>query len=172
MHADHVWLELFKKGSGIPTLSVDEAIDEALCFGWVDSKPRKKDDRSYFLYFSPRSSKSNWSQVNKDRVARLQADGKMAPRGLELVRIAQSTGTWDALHDVDHLVIHADLAAALDAFAPARAHWEAFPRSVKRGILEWIYGAKRPATRAKRIDETARLAQVNKRANQFPRETL
>lgn len=167
-----VWLELFKKDSGVPSLTVDQAIDQAMCYGWVDSKPRKKDHLSYYLYFTPRNPKSNWSQVNKDRIARLEAEGLIAPEGQRMITLAKETGTWDALYDVDHLIIHDDLRAGLAAHPPAPEHFQAFPRSVKRGILEWIYAAKRPATRASRIRETALLAQQNKRANQYPRETL
>ena len=165
-----VWLIIYKKSSDTPSVYYDEAVDEALCFGWVDSKPNKRDAHSYFQYFSPRKPKSNWSRVNKEKIARLTAAGKMAPSGLEMVRVAKETGTWTALDDVENLVVPDDLAAEFARYDKAREYWDAFPRSTKRGILEWIFNAKRAPTRAKRIAETARLADQNLRANQFPRQ--
>ncbi|MTB53152.1 hypothetical protein E1J53_0019415 [Lewinella sp. W8] len=161
----NTWLVLFKKDTGVASITYEEARDEALCFGWVDSKPNKRDDDSYYLFFARRNPKSNWSRVNKKRVAALRAAGRMAPAGEALVRIAKENGSWDALNDVENLVVPEDLARA---FTPeGRKNWEAFPRSVKRGILEWIFNAKRPATREKRILETASKAAKNERANQF-----
>ncbi len=162
-----LWLIIYHKDSGINSVYYDEAVDEALCFGWVDSKPNKRDQESYFQFFSKRNPKSNWSRVNKEKVARLQAEHRMAAPGLEMVRIAQENGTWDALNDVENLVLPPDLEAALRTHPPAPKNFEAFPRSVKRGILEWVFNAKRPETRAKRILETATLAARNERANQY-----
>ncbi|MEM6396749.1 MAG: YdeI/OmpD-associated family protein [Bacteroidota bacterium] len=163
-----VWLIIFKKSSQIASITYDQAVDEALCFGWIDSKPNKRDELSYYQYFSQRSPKSNWSRVNKQKVARLQAAGKMQPPGLEMIKVAKENGSWDALNDVENLVIPADMLAEFELYErSARENWEQFPRSVKRGILEWIFNAKRPATRAKRIKETVELASQNKRANQY-----
>ena len=163
-----VWLVIYHKDS--PSVSIDypTAVDHGLCYGWIDSKPNKRDHESYFQYFSPRSPKSNWSRVNKEKVARLEAAGLIAPAGRALIDLAKESGTWTALDDVENLVIDPDLCAAFDA-APAAAwtHWEAFPRSAKRGILEWIFNAKRAPTRAKRIAETVALAAKNERANQY-----
>lgn len=165
--ADSVWLVLAKKESGIPSLSISEAVDEALCFGWVDSVPNKVDEERFKILVSPRKPKSNWSKVNKDKVERLLAEGKMAPAGLQMVELAKQTGTWDALNEVDNLTVPADLAAELGRYAHAKEYFEGFPPSTRRGILEWILNAKKPETRAKRIVETAALAAKNKRANQF-----
>ncbi|NEQ51074.1 MAG: hypothetical protein F6K11_13225 [Leptolyngbya sp. SIO3F4] len=162
-----VWLILYKKDSGTPSLTYREAVEEALCFGWIDSKPNKRDAVSYYQFFARRNAKSNWSRLNKTIVERLLTEGRMAPAGLEMIRVAKETGTWTALDDVENLVVPDDLQHALDKYPKAFAYWEAFPRSVKRGILEWILNAKRPATRQKRIEETARMAAENKRANQF-----
>ncbi|MEM7572952.1 MAG: YdeI/OmpD-associated family protein [Bacteroidota bacterium] len=163
-----VWLIIYKKDSGVPSLTYSEAVDEALCFGWIDSKPNKRDADSFYQYFSARKSKSNWSRVNKEKIARLQAAGKLAPAGEEMVRLAKEIGTWDALNEVEDLIIPQDMLIVFDQYpAVARQNWEAFPRSVKRGILEWIFNAKRPPTRAKRIDQTVSMAAENKRANQF-----
>lgn len=162
-----VWLIIFKKDSGISSITYDQAVDEALCFGWIDSKPNKRDSESFYQYFSKRNPRSNWSKVNKAKISKLVTTSKMEPAGKAMVTLAKQSGTWDALNDVDNLVIPADLAVALAQLTKAKLYFEAFPPSIKRGILEWIFNAKRPETRNKRIQETARLAQDNVRANQF-----
>lgn len=162
-----VWLISYKKATGKPAVSYDEAVEEALCFGWVDSKPGKLDDERSMRYFAPRKGGSGWSRPNKERVERMIAAGLMTPAGLAKVEQAQADGTWTMLDAVENLEVPDDLAAEFDQYSHARANWDAFPRSAKRGILEWIVQAKRPETRAKRIEETARLAEDNVRANQW-----
>ena len=162
-----VWLISFKKGTGKPRLEYDEAVEEALCFGWVDSNPNKLDDERSMLWFAPRKAGTGWSRPNKERVERLVAVGLMAPAGMAKVAAARQDGSWGALDAVEALEIPPDLAVALAGYPAAQANFDAFPRSAKRGILEWIVSAKTPATRAKRVDETARLAQENVRANQW-----
>ncbi|MEM1096955.1 MAG: YdeI/OmpD-associated family protein [Bacteroidota bacterium] len=166
---DGVWLIRYKKATGKPAVRYDEAVEEALCFGWVDSKPNKLDDERSLLWFAPRKAGSNWSRLNKERIARMEAAGQMTPAGRAKVEAAKADGSWSALDDVENLVIPHDLADALAGYPDAAVHFDAFPRSAKRGILEWILNAKRAPTRAKRIAETARLAQDNIRANQWPR---
>jgi uncharacterized protein YdeI (YjbR/CyaY-like superfamily) len=119
------------------------------------------------LWIAPRKPGSNWSKPNKDRVARLEAAGLMAGPGRQAVERARADGTWTALDAVEALEVPPDLAAALDALPPARAHWDAFPRSVRRGALERILTARRPETRAARIAEVARLAADNLRPFQW-----
>lgn len=148
-------------------MSYEDAVEEALCFGWVDSRPSKLDESRTMLYFSPRKPRSAWARPNKIRVERLTAQGLMRPAGLAKVEQAKQDGSWTRLDDVEDLVSPPDLVEALAALPPAAANWEAFPRSAKRGILEWIVQAKTEATRAKRVAETARLAQENQRANQW-----
>jgi uncharacterized protein YdeI (YjbR/CyaY-like superfamily) len=162
-----VWLISYKKASGKPRFEYDEAVEEALCFGWIDSKANKLDEERSVLWFAPRKSGTGWSKPNKERVEKLLAAGLMAPAGLAKIEAAKADGSWYALDGVEALEIPPDLGQALDATPPARVNFEAFPRSTKRGILEWILNAKQPATRAKRIEETARLAAQNKRANQW-----
>jgi uncharacterized protein YdeI (YjbR/CyaY-like superfamily) len=169
--ASGVWLVFNKKTSGKPHVSYEEGVEEALCFGWIDSKGGLVDAERSKLYYAPRNPKSNWSRPNKERVARLTAAGLMREAGFKMVEIAQKTGTWTALDEVENLVIPDDLRAALEAWPTAAAHFEAFPRSAKRGILEWILNAKTPETRQKRLEETARLANDNIRANQYKRST-
>lgn len=162
-----VWLVSYKKATGKPSIPYDEAVEEALCFGWVDSKPNKLDDERAMLWFAPRKAGTGWSRPNKERVERMIAAGLMTPAGQAKVDAAKADGSWTALDAIENLEIPVDLAQALDGYADARTHFEAFPRSVKRGILEWIANAKTAPTRAKRVDETARLAQENRRANQW-----
>ena len=145
-----------------------EAVDEALCFGWVDSVPNKRDADSYFQYFSKRNPKSNWSRVNKEKIARLTKAGKLAPAGAAMVAEAKERGTWDALNDVEDLLVPDDLAEALQQLPDARTNWDNFPPSARRGILEWIFNAKRADTRARRIAKTAEKAAKNERANSWP----
>ncbi|OSZ79409.1 hypothetical protein CAP35_14475 [Chitinophagaceae bacterium IBVUCB1] len=162
-----VWLIIYKKDSGVASVYYPEAVEEALCYGWIDSKPNKRDEQSYYQFFSKRNPKSKWSGINKASVARLEKAGLMMPAGSKMVELAKATGTWDALNDIDAIVIPADLMAALKKHKGAWQHFDAFPKSVKRGILEWITNAKRPETRAKRIAETAEKAAQNIRANQY-----
>lgn len=164
-----VWFIRYKKVTGKPTVSYGAAVEEAICFGWIDSLPRVLDGERTMLYFAPRQPGSNWSRLNKERVRRMTAAGKMMPAGQAKVDAAQTDGSWTALDDVEDLIVPDDLADAFGAHPGAEAHWEAFPPSVKRGILEWIHNAKRDATRQKRIEETARLAQQGRRANQWPK---
>jgi len=165
-----VWLVIFKKGSQVSSVIYPEAVDTALCYGWIDSLPNKRDAQSYYQYFAPRNPKSNWSKVNKEKIKRLEKEGRLAPPGIAMIKLAKESGTWDALNDVDNLVVPIDLEEAMQQYSSARKNWDAFPPSTRRGILEWIFNAKRPATRAKRIAETAALAQKNERANQFKRK--
>jgi uncharacterized protein YdeI (YjbR/CyaY-like superfamily) len=160
-----VWLIVYKKESNVPSVYYPEAVDEALCFGWIDSTPKKRDDRSYYQFFAKRNPKSNWSKVNKTKVEKLIAQNLMTAAGLKMVEIAKRTGTWTALDDVENIKIPDDLQKALDNNKTAFEHWDKFSRSSKRGILEWILNAKKPETRQRRIDETVRLAIENIKAN-------
>lgn len=165
-----VWLVFYKKAAGKPTLSTDDYVEEAIAFGWIDSMPMKIDAERSARWISPRRPGSNWSRLSKERAARMEAAGQMTEAGRAAIDRAMADGTWTALDDVENLVVPDDLGEALDAMPPAREEWDGFPPSTRRGILEWILAARRDATRAGRIEETARLAQVGKRANQWPRE--
>lgn len=165
--AEGIWLISFKKATGKPRFEYSEAVEEALCYGWVDSKPRKLDDERSMLWFAPRKRGTGWSKPNKERVEKLIETGQMRPAGLAKVEAAKQDGSWTALDAVEALEIPADLDRALAVNPVAREYFDAFPRSVKRGILEWIVNAKKPETRAKRIDETVTQAERNLRANQW-----
>jgi uncharacterized protein YdeI (YjbR/CyaY-like superfamily) len=163
----NVWLILYHKKSETSSVYYDEAVDEALCFGWIDSKKNKRDEESAFQFFSKRTPKSNWSRVNKAKVERLIANNLMMPAGLAMIEWAKKTGTWTALDDVENLTVPDDLQARLAARPLAHQYFSAFPRSAKRAILEWILTAKQAETRLKRIEETVNLAEKNERANQY-----
>lgn len=161
-----IWLIIYKKATGKPRIEYEESVEEALCFGWIDSVANKLDDERSMQWFAPRKSGSGWSRPNKERIERLIQAGLMRPAGLAKIAAAQQDGSWKALDAVEALEIPPDLATALAENPPATDHFTNFPRSVKRAILDWIRQAKRPETRAKRIEETARLAANNIRANQ------
>lgn len=162
-----VWLINYKKGTGKPRFDYDEAVEEALCFGWVDSKPRKLDEERAMLWFAPRKVGTGWSALNKARVEKLIKAKQMAPAGLAKVAAAKQDGSWNALDSVEALELPDDLVQQLKANPKAQEYFAAFPRSVKRAILEWISTAKKPETRAKRIADTVTLAAKNIRANQW-----
>jgi uncharacterized protein YdeI (YjbR/CyaY-like superfamily) len=162
-----IWLVTFKKHHPDKYLSTNEIVEEALCYGWIDSLPRKLDEDRTMLWLAPRKKGSNWSRLNKERVEKMIAAGKMTPAGMKIIETAKKDGSWTALDAVERLEIPPDLGQALDAYPAARVNFEGFPRSAKRGILAWIQNAKRPETRAKRVAETARLAEKNQRANQW-----
>jgi uncharacterized protein YdeI (YjbR/CyaY-like superfamily) len=162
-----VWLIIYKKESGTPSVYYTDAVDEAICFGWIDSKPNKRDDESYYQFFAKRNPKSNWSKVNKGKVAKLLEKGLIAPAGLEAIETAKQNGTWTALDKVEEMAIPEDLQKAFDKNKTAFGYFDKFPRSSKRNILEWIMNAKRPETRQARIDETVKLATDNIKANHY-----
>jgi uncharacterized protein YdeI (YjbR/CyaY-like superfamily) len=164
-----VWLVTWKKGSGKPSLAYGEAVEEALCFGWVDSKPGVVDARRTKRWLAPRKPGSGWSKLNKTRIAALTRAGLMHASGRSKIRAARKDGTWSKLDEVEKLLVPADLARALAANPGAAANFEAFPRSVKRNLLEWIVQAKKAETRLARVTTTATLAAKNQRANQWPR---
>jgi uncharacterized protein YdeI (YjbR/CyaY-like superfamily) len=167
--SESIWLVTYKKAVADWYVDYDAVVEECLCFGWVDSLTRAKDDKRSMLLLAPRKDKSAWSGSNKRRVEKLLAAGLMEPPGLAKIDAAKANGMWEFLDDVEALISPPDLIDALERYPNAKAHFDAFPRSPKRGILEWIKQAKKPETRAKRINETARLAETNDRANQFKR---
>ena len=167
LRSEGVWLITFKKSCSQAYLSYNDMVEEALCFGWIDSMPRKLDEQRTMLWFAPRQAKTGWSKPNKERIERMQADGTMTPAGLAKIEAAKQDGSWTLLDTVEQLTIPDDLAAEFLLHPGSAQNFEAFPRSVKRGILEWIIQAKTLATRTKRIQETARLAAINQRANQW-----
>lgn len=162
-----VWLISYKKATGLARFYYGDAVTEALRFGWVDSKPRTLDAERAMLWFAPRKAKAGWSRANQARIDRLIAEGRMAPAGLAKVDAARKDGSWTALSQVEALIVPHDLQLALDDEPNAADYFGAFPPSTRRAILEWIHNARKPETRATRVEETARLAAKNIRANQW-----
>ncbi len=165
--ASRIWLIYYKKASGKPFVSYDEAVEEALCFGWIDSRPNVLDDERYMQLFSPRKPKSPWSKTNKDRIEQLIAQGLMAEAGMSKIEAAKKDGSWTQLDEVEALTVPDDLLAALAADEIAEKNFAAFSDSSKKNILWWIVSAKRAETRQKRIAETVSLAAKNIKANHF-----
>jgi uncharacterized protein YdeI (YjbR/CyaY-like superfamily) len=162
-----VWLATYKRHHP-DYLAYEPQVEELLCWGWIDSVTRALDADQSMILIAPRSPKSAWSAINKAHVERARASGAMTPAGEAKIAIAQGSGQWDFLNDVDALIAPEDLLAALDA-AGQRAFWDAIPRSVRRGTLEWIKTAKTPETRSKRIRDVVESAAAGLRPSPFRR---
>jgi len=162
-----IWLIIYKKSSQTKSVYYNEAVEEALCFGWIDSKPNKRDADSFYQFFAKRNPKSNWSLINKNKVEKLIKAGLMTDAGLQTIEAAKQNGTWTALDEVDNSIMPDDLKKVFDKNKTALKNFDAFPRSSKKIILEWIHNAKKEETRKKRIEETVSLAAKNIRANHY-----
>ena len=165
------WLVSWKSPTGRPSVRYELAVEEALCVGWIDSSGRTIDDERHALWFTRRKAGSGWARTNKERILRLEAEGRMTDAGRALIDAAKADGSWTLLDDVENLIVPDDLAAAFARYPGSRAYFDAFPPSARRALLEWIVQAKRETTRAARLDETARLASQNIRANQWVRKS-
>lgn len=162
-----VWLILYKKNADITTISRNEALDEALCFGWIDSTARPVDDEQFMQSFTRRKPNSVWSKINKGNVERLIADGLMMPAGHQSIEVAKQNGSWSILDDVEELKIPKDLTKAFRSQPGSKEYFVSLSKSVKKSMLQWIVLAKRPETREKRIAEIAALAAQQLRPKQF-----
>ncbi len=158
------WLITWRPRSGRGGIAYEEAIEEALCFGWVDSTAGRVDDDRGKLYFAPRKPRSGWAATNKARVERLIAAARMAPAGLAAIERAKGNGSWIVLDSVERHEVPVDLAAALAARSSAEANFAAFPPSARKQMLAWVALALRPETRAARIEAIAEAASRNVRA--------
>jgi uncharacterized protein YdeI (YjbR/CyaY-like superfamily) len=161
---DSIWLVFHKQTSNGSSPSYEEAVEEALCFGWIDSTVNKLDEHRTLQLFAPRKPKGTWAASNKERAARLEREGLLAPAGIAAIELAKENGSWTALDAVERLEEPAELAAALDADIPARENWSGFSPSSRKAILWWIVSAKRPETRARRVERTVRMAAKGLRA--------
>jgi uncharacterized protein YdeI (YjbR/CyaY-like superfamily) len=146
-----IWLVFAKKHTGLPTVSYEEAVQEALCFGWIDSLMKSIDDRFHMQMFTPRKAKSAWSATNKARLAKLIKAGAMAPAGLAAVQQAKKTGSWNSYDAVDKLTIPPELKRAFDANPEAKKNWSTYSASAQRSFLHMVNNAKRAETREKNI---------------------
>jgi uncharacterized protein YdeI (YjbR/CyaY-like superfamily) len=164
-----VWLVYYKKAANQPSLTWSQAVDEALCFGWIDSQARPIDDEKYQQYFSRRKPGSGWSKVNKEKVALLIAAGRMTQAGLASIELAQQNGSWTLLDEATALVLPADLAQELQKSPAASHYFLGLSKSVRQNILQWVALAKRPATRQQRIAEIVEMAAQQLRPKPFRR---
>jgi uncharacterized protein YdeI (YjbR/CyaY-like superfamily) len=152
-----LWLRIYKKGSGVPSVTNAQAIDVALCWGWIDGVRKGFDEASFLQRFTPRKPKSIWSQINRDNVARLTADGRMTPHGQRHVDAAKADGRWDAayapIRSSSHDTIPSDLKRAIEANAKARATFRTLGRQNLFAISFRTNNMKTPAGRARKIAE-------------------
>lgn len=152
-----VWL-VSPRRAAERAFSYEQAVLEALRYGWVDSTVKPVDELRSMQWFAPRRRSSMWTRINKGRVARLEEAGLMEPAGAAAISTAKETGMWTLMDDVEDCIVPDDLAAAFDRNPGAREHWESWSASAQKLILSWIVLAKRPETRAVRISTTAQKA--------------
>lgn len=155
---EFVWLIFYKKKSINYNLSWSQAVDEALCFGWIDSVKKSLDEEQYIQYFSKRKPKSIWSKINKDKVEVLTNEGLMSEAGLERVRVAKENGSWSILDTVEKLIIPADLECKFQESPNSKDFFQSLSTQIRKRILYWVESAKKKETREKRISEIAESA--------------
>jgi uncharacterized protein YdeI (YjbR/CyaY-like superfamily) len=166
-HSPGIWLVYDRKSNRADRLAYVDAVEEALCFGWIDSLTKSFDESRYMQMFTPRKPKGTWARTNKARVERLIAEGRMAPAGLAAIELAKANGAWTSLDAVEALSVPDDLAAALSASPDAARNFAAFPPSARKAYLHWVSQAVRPETRAQRIADVVMHSAANRKARQL-----
>lgn len=166
LHENHassegVWLIYYKKHTGMPTVSYDEAVEEALCYGWIDSVPNKIDDQKYMQLFSPRKKKSPWSKLNKDRIEKLIQNGSMMVPGMEKIEQSKKDNSWTALDNIEALIYPDYFKTALETKPQAAKNFRNFNKSYVKGVLWWLESAKREENRQKRLKQVIESAEKN-----------
>ena len=172
LHHNHdkkqsIWLIYYKKKSNAATIIYSEAVDEALCFGWIDSKSKPLDEEKFMQFFSRRKEKSVWSKVNKEKIERLINERLMTKAGFEIIETAKQNGSWTILDEAEALIIPDDLEKAIEKKPNDKQYFLCLSRSDKRNILQWLVLAKRQETRENRINEIVKLAEQNQKPKQF-----
>lgn len=162
-----IWLVQYKVKSGIPSISWSEAVDEALCFGWIDSIRKSVDHEKFIQCFSKRKPKSAWSKINKAKIELLIKEGRITKAGFESIEIAKQNGSWTLLDDVEELMVPEELKKAFDSFEGSEAFFMSLSKSTKKHMLHWVTLAKRPETKEKRSIEIAELAAKQLKPKQF-----
>ncbi len=162
---DGAWLARWTKASGRAPLDYGVVVEEALCFGWIDGLTHSLGDGRQAHLMTPRRKGSIWSRSNKERVARLIAEGRMTGAGLAVIESAKADGSWSMQDAAEALIEPDELAAALDANPEARRQWDAFPGSPRRALIWWVMSARRPETRNRRVSEIVAQAAQGRRAN-------
>lgn len=156
-----IWLVYYTKKSNIPSISWSEAVDEALCYGWIDSTKKTINDFSYLQFFSKRKPKSNWSKINKEKVQQLIENGLMTEAGFDSIETAKQNASWNMLDEVEELIIPNDLEIAFKKYKGSKVYFLSLSRSARKIILGWIVFAKKQETRQKRIEEVVKSAEQN-----------
>lgn len=164
---ESVWLILYKKNSGTPSISWSDAVDEALCFAWIDSTKKTIDTEKYMQYFGRRKADSTWSKINKNKVTLFIEHGLMSPAGIKSIEIAKQNGSWTILDSVEELIIPEDLEREFSKYSNSKEFFFNLSKSVRKMMLHWIVMAKRPETRAKRIAEIVENASEGKKLERF-----
>ena len=159
-----VWVASWRKGSGRDPVPYSDLVEEAICFGWIDSTVNILDEARGLQLMTPRKPKSGWTRLNRQRVAALEAQGRMTDAGRRAVEVAKANGSWTIYDAVEDLSEPADLAGALDACPAARTAWDKFPPSVRKQMLWWVISSARPETRASRIAKIVSEAAAARRA--------
>jgi uncharacterized protein YdeI (YjbR/CyaY-like superfamily) len=162
-----IWLVHYNKKSNMPSVSWSDAVDEALCFGWIDSTRKSLEIDKFIQFFTKRKPTSVWSKINKEKIGRLKQEGLLMPAGLESISIAQQNGTWNILDDVEELEISEDLEKEFNTREGSKEYFLSLSKSVRKSMLQWIKLAKRPETRQKRIVELVEHANRKIRPKQF-----
>lgn len=162
--ASEIWLVFYKVKTKKQSIKYQEAVEEALCFGWIDSTVKRIDDEKHMQKYTPRKERSNWSNSNKIRVKNLIEAGVMTEHGLRIINIAKMNGSWNKLDSIDiRIESPQDFSIALEQNSAAKSAYDKLPPSRKKQFLYWIQSAKRPETRVKRIAETIRMLVENKK---------
>jgi len=162
-----VWLVHYKKKSGVPTISWSEAVDEALCFGWIDSIRKSLDNETFIQFFSRRKPNGTWSKVNKEKIRQLIEAGLMTQAGLESIETAKQNGSWTILDEVEELILPHDLEIEFNTQPGSKDFFLSLSKSVRKAMLQRLVLAKQPETRQKRIREIAELAALKQKPNRF-----
>jgi uncharacterized protein YdeI (YjbR/CyaY-like superfamily) len=162
-----VWLVFHSKSSKKPSVTWSEAVDVALCFGWIDSKKIKIDHETSHQFFSKRKPNSTWSKINKEKVRHLTESGQMTQAGYESIETAKQNGSWTILDEVEELIIPNDLEKSFRKHKGSKEYFLSLSKSARKIMLSWIVLAKRPETRQKRIDEIAERAGQQQKPKQF-----
>jgi uncharacterized protein YdeI (YjbR/CyaY-like superfamily) len=151
---DGIWLKFAKKGSGLPSIVYAEAVESALCYGWIDSQASSLDERFYLQKFTPRRPRSKWSKVNRDKVTNLMKQGRLRPAGLAQVELAKADGRWDAAHTApSEAVVPEDLRRALEENPNAAEFFATLNKSNRYAIIYQLEDAKKPETRTRRLEK-------------------
>ncbi|WP_246581610.1 YdeI/OmpD-associated family protein [Echinicola shivajiensis] len=162
-----VWIVFYNKNSGKDSISWSEAVETALCFGWIDSKKQTIDEFSYRQFYSKRKPNSTWSKINKDKVQMLIETGQMMPAGFESIEIAKQNGLWTILDEVEELIVPKDLEATFITQKGSKDYFLSLNKSMRKTILQWIVLAKIAETRQNRINQVAELAAKGQKPKQF-----